>query len=108
MKKAICVVAAAVLLLVFGCSEQKPEEAARKIVDQQVAVHHEGIELDTSKVAYKVVEQDDQTAMVEVSGNIAVKAVIPLTKKGGEWVLPVPPAPSSEKDHTPDKKTAGH
>ncbi len=79
-------------LLMIGCADQKPEDAARKIVDQQVAVHHEGFEMDTSRVVYKVVEQDGNTAMVEVSGDIAVKAVIPLVKKGGEWALNVPHA----------------
>lgn len=97
MRKGIFYLVVAGLLLFFGCAEQKPEEAARKIVDQQVAIHHEGFELDTSKVAYKVVEQDDQRAMVEVSGNIVVKAVIPLAKKGGEWVLNVPTAGAPEK-----------
>lgn len=97
MRKGIFYLVVAGLLLFFGCAEQKPEEAARKIVDQQVAIHHEGFELDTSKVAYKVVEQDDQRAMVEVSGNIVVKAVIPLAKKGGEWVLNVPTAEAPEK-----------
>lgn len=98
-----------VSLLIIGCAEQKPEEAARKIVDQQVAIHHEGFELDTSRVTYKVIEQDGQTAMVEVSGNIAVKAVIPLAKKGGEWVLNVPREKAEVKPvHAPAKKPAGH
>ena len=92
MKKVICLLVGVGLLLTFGCAEQKPEEAARKIVDEQVAVHHKGFELDTSQVVYKVVAQDDQSALVEVSGNIAVKAAIPLTKKGGEWVLLIPSA----------------
>ncbi len=95
MKRAICLLVGAGLLLTIGCAEQKPEEAAREIVDQQVAVHHKGFELDTTKVVYKVVEQDDQHAMVEVSGNIAVKAVIPLSKKGDAWVLDTPSAEAS-------------
>ena len=109
MKKMIGVVLAVGLLLVAGCAEQKPEEAARLIVDQQVAIHHEGFELDTSKVSYKVIAQEGDTAMVEVSGDIAVKAVIPLAKKGGEWVLNVPHAPAGAKGaHAPAKKPAGH
>ncbi len=109
MKKVIALVAAVGLLLVFGCADQKPEEAARQIVDQQVAVHHEGFEMDTSRVVYKVVEQDDDTAMVEVSGDIAVKAVIPLTKKGGEWALNVPHADKTAKGAPkPAKQAAGH
>ena len=108
MKKGLCILFT-VSLLIIGCAEQKPEEAARRIVDQQVAIHHEGFELDTSRVTYKVIEQDGQTAMVEVSGNIAVKAVVPLAKKGGEWVLNVPRAKAAaERAHSPEKKSAGH
>ena len=58
MRKAIICLAVAGLILFVGCAEQKPEDAARKIVDQQVKIHHKGIELDTSKVVYKVVEQE--------------------------------------------------
>ncbi|MDJ0873758.1 MAG: hypothetical protein QNJ02_00730 [Desulfobacterales bacterium] len=96
-------------LLMMGCADQKPEEVARQIVDQQVAVHHEGFEMDTSRVAYKVIEQDGDTAMVEVSGDIAVKAVIFLTKKEGQWVLNVPHADKAAKDAPePAKHAAGH
>ena len=97
MKRVVWLLVAAALLMIVGCAEQKPAEAARQIVDQQVAVHHEGFELDTSKIKYRVVEQDERTATVEVSGNIAVKAVIPLAKKDGEWVLDVPAAGAPEK-----------
>ena len=108
MKKGLCILFT-VSLLIIGCAEQKPEEAARRIVDQQVAIHHEGFELDTSRVIYKVIEQDGQTAMVEVSGNIAVKAVVPLAKKGGEWVLNVPGEKAGAKGaHAPEKKPVGH
>ncbi|MDJ0723068.1 MAG: hypothetical protein QNJ04_15635 [Desulfobacterales bacterium] len=108
MKKGICFLFVAVFLVV-GCAEQKPEEAARKIVDRQVAVHHEGLEMDTSRVAYKVIAQDGDTAMVEVSGDIAVKAVIPLAKKGGEWVLNVPHADKAAKGAPkPAEHPAGH
>ena len=96
-------------LLIISCADQKPEEAARQIVDQQVAVHHEGFQMDTSRVAYKVIAQDGDTAMVEVSGDIAVKAVIPLAKKGGEWVLNVPQADKAAKGGPkPAKHPAGH
>ncbi len=90
MRKVICVLVAVGLLLTLGCAEQKPEEAARKIVDTQVKIHHEGFELDTSKVVYKVVAQDDNKAKVKVTGDIAVQAVIPLVMQDGEWVLDMP------------------
>jgi hypothetical protein len=90
MKKVIGLLVGVGLLLTYGCAEQKPEEAARKIVDTQVKVHHEGFALDTSKVVYKVMEQDANKARVEVTGDIAVQAVIPLVMQDGEWVLDVP------------------
>jgi hypothetical protein len=107
MQKTIGIVALLGLLMLFGCAEQKPEAAAKKIVDQQVAIHHEGFELDTSKVSYRVVTQDDDSATVEVSGNIAVRATIPLTKKDGEWVLAMPAA-EVEKESAAKEKTAAH
>ncbi len=109
MKKGFCLVLLVTGLLMNGCAESKPEDAARKIVDEKVAVHHEGFDLDTSRVVYTVLEQDEETARVEVSGDIAVKAVIPLAKKGGTWVLDAPHAGKAAKGaHPPAKKTGGH
>ena len=105
MKKLICLLVGAGLLLTVGCAEQKPEDAARKIVDQQVKIHHEGFALDTSKVVYKVVSQDGRKARVEVTGDIAVQAVIPLVMQDGEWVLDMPTGKApAKKTH----KTAPH
>lgn len=101
MRKAIICLAVAGLILFVGCAEQKPEDAARKIVDQQVKIHHKGIELDTSKVVYKVVEQEGDKAKVEVSGDIAVQAVIPLVMQDGKWVLDMPTGQApAKKAHT--------
>jgi hypothetical protein len=95
MRKGIIYLMGAGLILFVGCAEQKPEDAARKFVDQQVKIHHKGFELDTAKVVYKVVEQDGDKAKVEVSGDIAVQAVIPLVMQDGEWVLDMPPGKAS-------------
>lgn len=101
MRKAIICLMVAGLILFVGCAEQNPEDAARKIVDQQVKVHHQGFELDTSKVVYKVVEQEDDKAKVEVSGDIAVQAVIPLVMQDGEWVLDMPTGKAPAKKAHP-------
>lgn len=99
MRKGILLLVVAGLLSFIGCAE-KPEDAARRIVDQQVAIHHKGIELDTAQVVYTVVAQDALNATVEATGNITIKAVIPLAKQGRKWVLDVP------ADETPGKKAA--
>jgi hypothetical protein len=86
MKKIICLILVLGVAVMFGCAQEKPEAAAKKIFEQQVA-GHEGIELDTSGLVYTLVEQGDNSALVEVSGNMAVKAAIPLVEKKGQWVL---------------------
>ena len=96
MKRILCVIFVLGVAVMFGCAQEKPEAAAKKIFEQQVA-GHEGMELDASGLVYTVVEQGDNSALVEVSGNMAVKAAIPLVEKKGQWVLDVPTVePSGE------------
>jgi len=101
MKRIICLSLLLGLVVMFGCAQEKPEAAARKIFEQQVA-GHQGLELDTSGLAYHVVEQGEDNVLVEVSGNMAVKAALPLVKKGGQWVLNIPTEGGLEE------KPAGH
>lgn len=89
MKKLFYWILALSLLLVFGCAQEKPEAAAKKIFEQQVA-GHEGLQLDTSGLAYDLIAQDGDRALVEVTGLMPVKASIPLVKKQGKWVLAAP------------------
>ena len=101
MKRILCVILALGMAVMVGCAQEKPEAAARKIFEQQVA-GHQGLELDTSGLAYHVVEQGEDNVLVEVSGNMAVKASLPLVKKNGQWVLAIP---SNEK---PEKEAETH
>jgi hypothetical protein len=94
MKKIICLILVLGVVVMVGCAQEKPEVAAKKIFEQQVA-GHEGIELDTSGLVYTIVEQGDNSALVEVSGNMAVKAAIPLVEKKGQWVLDMPAVETS-------------
>mgnify|MGYP000035347453 CR=1 FL=1 len=105
MKRLMCLILVIGLAAMFGCAQEQPEEAAKKIFEQQVA-GHEGLELDTSGLAYIIVEQEDDTALVEVSGNMAVKAEIPLVKKGGQWVMAVPVDEATEEDPIPAEEAA--
>lgn len=97
MKKIICLILVLGVAVMFGCAQEKPEAAAKKIFEQQVA-GHEGMELDTSGLVYTIVEQGDSSALVEVSGNMAVKAAIPLVEKKGQWVLDIPMVETSGED----------
>jgi hypothetical protein len=100
MKRIICLVLLLGLVVMFGCAQEKPEAAAKKIFEQQVA-GHEGLELDTSGLVYTIADRGDDTAVVEVSGKIVVKAAIPLEKKGGQWVLAVPDGEPAAKEAKP-------
>lgn len=100
MKRLMCLILVIALAAMVGCAQEQPEEAAKKIFEQQVA-GHEGLELDTSGLAYIIVAQEDETALVEVSGNMAVKAEIPLVKKGGQWVMAIPVEEATGEDPSP-------
>jgi len=89
MKPICALLLAASILLFFGCAQEKPEAAAKKIFEQQVA-GHEGLQLDTSGLDYELVEQDGDRALVEVTGLMPVKAKVPLVKKQGKWVMAAP------------------
>ena len=102
MKKIICLILVLGMAVMVGCAQEEPEAAAKKIFEQQVA-GHQGLELDTSGLVYTISEQGDETAVVEISGNMAVKAAIPLEKKGTQWVLAVPKGEPDEKEAKPHK-----
>jgi len=74
------------LLVSFGCAKKEPPEAAKAYVEEQIA-KHKGFQLDTSKLKYEVVEQTADSAKVSVSGPIEMKTVLPMVKKGNEWVV---------------------
>ncbi len=86
MRRFLCIFVALGLIVSFGCAKKEPQDAAKAYVDQQIA-KHKGFQLDTSKLKYQVVEQTADAAKVSVTGTIEVKSVIPLVKKGNEWVL---------------------
>lgn len=86
MRRFLCIFMVLGLIVSFGCAKKEPQDAAKAYVDQQIA-KHKGFQLDTSKLKYQVVEQTADAAKVSVTGTIEVKSVIPLVKKGNEWVL---------------------
>jgi len=86
MKKLLCLLGVVALTWIGGCAKQGPEEAAKSYVRQMVE-KHKGVELNTSKLKYKVVEQDNDSAVIEVAGPVEVKATMSMVKQGGKWVL---------------------
>ena len=102
MKKITCLILVLGVAVMFGCAQEEPEAVAKKIFDQQVA-GHEGLELDTSGLVYTIVEQGEDNVLVQISGNMAVKAALPLVKKNGQWVLAVPKGGPDAKEAKPHK-----
>jgi hypothetical protein len=82
----------------FGCAQEKPEAAAQKIFEEQVQVAaHEGLQLDPSGLDYDLIEEGENRALVEVTGLMPVKAMIPLVKQKGKWVLDMTGHEASEE-----------
>lgn len=103
MKRFYALLLVAFLLVVFGCAQEKPEAAAQKIFERQLAVAaHEGMEMDPSGLDYDIVEESGDRALVEVTGLMPVKATLPLVKQQGKWVLDMPAG------ETLEGKPAGH
>jgi hypothetical protein len=100
MKKIFCILMALGVVAAVGCAKQEPEDAAKTLVEKQIATKHQGFVFDTSDLDYEVVEEGDDFARVIVSGEIEVKGEIALVKKGQEWVPGQPPAPA-EKSKAP-------
>lgn len=86
MKKIICLFAVFGLTALIGCQQNKPVDAAKSIMKQQIAGHR-GFDFDTSKLSYKLIEQQGDTAKVAVSGAVQVKGELILKKTGGKWVM---------------------
>ncbi len=97
MKRIICVLAITGLFTFIGCAKQAPEDAARQIVEKQIATKHQGFILDPSDLDYKVVEEGDDFARVVVSGEIKVKGEIALVRKGDKWVIAPKPGAVQKK-----------
>ena len=99
MKRITCLMLVLGVAVMMGCAQEEPEAAAKKIFEAQVGVaSHEGLEMDTSGLVYTIVDEGDNEAVVEVSGNMAVKAAIPLVKEKGQWVLAMPVEEAAERE----------
>jgi hypothetical protein len=100
MKKIFCIMIAMGVVAAVGCAKQEPEDAAKALVEKQIAAKHQGFVFDTSDLDYEVVEEGDDFARVIVSGEIEVKGEIALVREGKKWVPGQPPA-SAEKSKAP-------
>jgi len=89
MKKSMlaAVVLMAVGIVVGGCNltgkTETPEQVAKKLVVQQLA----GLKADCAGLGAVVETQDEATAVVKVSGTVAIDQTVSLVKQEGRWVV---------------------
>ena len=69
MKKIACIFGALAVIAMVGCAKGTPEDAARDIVEKQIATKHKGFILDTSDLEYRVIEEGEDFALVVVAGD---------------------------------------
>ncbi|MEJ5348763.1 MAG: hypothetical protein WHS46_08755 [Desulfosoma sp.] len=100
MRRLLCVFMVLGLMVSFGCAKKEPPDAAKAYVQEQIA-KHKGFQMDTSKLKYQVVEQKADTAKVSVTGTIEVNMVLPLVKKGNDWVVEEKAEPAKPKASVP-------
>ena len=105
MKRIACILTAFTLVTMVGCAKGTPEDAAKEIVEKQIATKHKGFILDTSDLEYKVIEQGEDFARVVVAGEIEVKGEVGLVKEGGKWVLAANPSPAKTGQAPAAEKT---
>jgi len=84
MKKILCLVLVVVALMFFGCAKSTPEDAAKDYVNKQFTPAA-GVKLDTTKLEYNVIKEDDDEVTIKVSGSIQYSETIYLVKEGDKW-----------------------
>lgn len=87
MKKVI-VVMVAVAVVVGGCNLMGKSETPEQVAKQQVVQQLAGLKADCAGLAAVVEKQDETSAVVKVSGTVAIDQAISLVKQDGRWVVP--------------------
>lgn len=84
MKRILWCIMLTAVLMFFGCAKPTPQDAAKDYVNQQFRFDP-GVTLDTTKLEYNVIKEEDDNATVKVSGPIYYSEIIYLVKEGKKW-----------------------
>lgn len=106
MKKALLVLGCIGFLAAFsivGCGGDK-ELNAEDFTKSVIAEQFKGDVCDISDLDYKVIQDDGETATVEVEGEIEYKDILSLVKKDGKWMLASAVVKAEEKAAEPVEK----
>lgn len=84
MKKILWLLMLMAALIMFGCAKSSPEDVAKDYVNKEFRPDP-GVTLDTTKLEYNVIKEEDDNATIKVSGLIHYSEVIYLVKEGDKW-----------------------
>jgi len=73
-------------LMIFGCAKPTPQDAAKDYVNQQFRFDS-GVKIDTTKLEYNFIKEEDDNATIKVSGSIYYSEIIYLVKVGDKWEI---------------------
>ena len=119
MKKCLALIVCIGLAAMMGCGvEQKPEDAAKNYVNENMSFH-KNTHMDVTGLEYTVKESDESSAVVQVAGTIRYNQTLYLSKENGDWVVgdkplkkaaPAPEPKETKKDavEKPEPKKSTH
>ena len=73
-------------LMFFGCAKPGPEDVAKDYIKKHFDPDF-GVTLNTSDLAYKVLDKGENNVTIKVSGNIYYEENIKLVKANGNWTI---------------------
>ncbi|MCW7754713.1 hypothetical protein OOT00_12045 [Desulfobotulus sp. H1] len=83
----VSLVASALMFTACTAEKTTPESAARKHVEGQIILD-QGIQTNTSGLTFTIAETIDNTALVDVSGTIAIEGQVQAVKNDkGQWII---------------------
>jgi hypothetical protein len=94
MRKMVLLSVCLLLFLVAGCDRlglrSSPETVTKAHVEQILS----GLGADASGLKFTIVESGDGSAVVQVSGSVAVHTAVRLVQQNKQWVVATAEAPA--------------
>ena len=101
MKRVACMGIILSVLMIFACGKGSVEDAAKNYMKKNLAFDN-NVQVDTSRLKYKVEKKEGSRAVVKVSGTINFDGRLYLVKQGNKWKI----GKKEDLTVTPPKTTA--
>ena len=86
MKRVACMGIILSVLMIFACGKGSVEDAAKNYMKKHLAFDN-NVQVDTSRLKYKVEKKQGSRAVVKVSGTINFDGRLYLVKQGNKWKI---------------------